>query len=252
MLKDLFEEKKPKKNDKEDEKKKALMYLCVIFVCFALLFVGSHGENKNNSPKNDVKIDEITVKKEDLISKLDLLKDNYEITVYKVINDEEKKLEINGDEDLTIYYGNALNVEGYIDYKGNIFIPSSEEFKRAKKGEVVSEIPSYIYDFELLKKITSHCTFKDNNTCEINISDYLNEYNDIYKTSYKIDEDKKMSIKYEYNTKVDFIEFNASEIEKIINKSDQNVVYSIFIDSINANNFESQIKYFEDLVKKNN
>ena len=180
MLKDLFEEKKPKEEENDEVRRKALIYLCIIIVGFALLFVGGKVGKTNNTKKDDIKVDEITIKKEELISRLDLIKDNYEILIYKVTNEDEKKLEIKRDKDLTIYYGTALNIEGYIEYKNNIYIPGSETFKLAKKGEVINDIPNYIYNFDLIKKVTNYCTFKDNNTCEINVSEYLNEYNNIY------------------------------------------------------------------------
>ncbi len=252
MLKDLFEEKKPKEEENDEVRRKALIYLCIIIVGFALLFVGGKVGKTNNTKKDDIKVDEITIKKEELISRLDLIKDNYEILIYKVTNEDEKKLEIKRDKDLTIYYGTALNIEGYIEYKNNIYIPGSETFKLAKKGEVINDIPNYIYNFDLIKKVTNYCTFKDNNTCEINVSEYLNEYNNIYKTSYKIDEDKKMSIVFEYGTNINSIKFSTNDFEKIIKNSNENTEYSIYINNINSNNFESEIKYFEDLTKKNN
>ena len=41
-------------------------------------------------------------------------------------------------------------------------------------------------------------------------------------------------------------------IQKIIDKKEQNIRYSIYIDNIENNDYSDQIKYFDDLIKKKN
>ena len=120
-------------------------------------------------------------------------------------------------------------------------------------NKIKNEIPKYSYNFELLKNVANYCNFKDNYNCEINVSDYLNEYNNIYKTSYKIDEDKIMTFEYKYDDKkITSLTYDFSEVQKIIEKKEQNIKYSIYIEDIENNDFSKQTEYFDDLIKKNN
>lgn len=253
MLKDLFNEKEEKRDESPEEtRKRAIIYLLLIFLGFFLLFIAGRSGSTKDKPKKDIK-EEITITKETIISKLDNIKDNYGITIYKGIDNNEKKLEIKRYKELYTYYGNALNVDGCVVYKNYIYIPGNESFVLAKKNEVKNDIASYSYNFELLKNITNYCIFKDNNTCEVNISDYLKEYNNIYKTKYEITEDKKLTIIYEYSDKyINSIKYDASDIESVINNNASKIEYLITLDSLNDNNFDEEIKYFEEQIKKNN
>lgn len=257
MLKDLFkkEEKEPTKEEKDqDLKQKFLIYFIIAIVCASILSINP-GENKTTNKNNEKKEETITIKKEDIINKLDLVKDNYKLEIYKTVNDEEKedKLEISREKDFTIFYGSSLNNEGYVEYKGKQYIIKDEDFVLDKNNTVKNDIPQYVYNIDLLKKIINYCEFIDNNTCEINVSNYLTEYNNIYKTTYSIEEDKKIQITIEYGSKkINQISYDFSEIEKIINKKQDKVIYKIYINEINTNNFENEIKYFEELSKKKN
>lgn len=240
MLKDLFN----KKEDTKELERKVLMCIAIIVIGIMLSFVGA----TNNKDKK--KTEEITVKKEDIVSKLDLLKDNYNIYVYKSDGKEDKKIEISTYKDITIYTGNALNIEGYVQYKDKYYVVGKDEFVETKKDKIKNEIPMYSYNFELLKNVTNYCTFVDNYNCNINISNYLDEYNKIYNTEYKVDEDKTMTIKYKYDKKmITRIDYDYSEINKIINKKDEIIKYTIIINNINSNDYSDQIKYFNE--KKN-
>lgn len=252
MLKDLFKEEKPKNNNTEEDRKKAIMYLCLIIVGFVLLFIGLSGEKVDNSKKEN-KQEEITVKKEDIVDKLNLIETNYHIYVYKNIDKDSKKVDISRDGDISIYTGNAVNDSGYVQYKDKYFIAGEDDFILVKNNKIKNEIPKYSYNFELLKNVANYCNFKDNYNCEINVSDYLNEYNNIYKTSYKIDEDKIMSFEYKYDDKkITSLTYDFSEVQKIIEKKEQNIKYSIYIEDIENNDFSKQTEYFDDLIKKNN
>lgn len=243
MLKDLFNKKE---EDTKDLEKKVLICIVIIVIGIMLSFIGT-GNKTNNDKK---KTEEITVKKEDIVSKLDLLKDNYNIYVYKNNGKEDKKVEISTYKDITIYTGNALNMEGYVQYKDKYYVVGKDEFTLTKKDKIKNEVPEYSYNFLLLKNITNYCTFIDNYNCNINVSNYLDEYNKLYNTDYKIDEDKTMTIKYKYDKKmVTRIDYDYSEINKIINKKDEVIKYTIIINSINSNDYSDQIKYFSE--KKN-
>ena len=251
MLKDLFKEDKKKEEKPEEVRKKALIYLCIIIIGCALLFIGGN-ETKKDTPKKENK-EEITVKKEDIVAKLDLIKTNYHIYVYKIVDDKEKKVDISRDGDISIYTGNAVNDSGYVLYKDRYFMVGEEEFVQVKSNKIKNEIPKYSYNFELLKNVANYCSFKDNYKCEINVSDYLNEYNKIYNTTYKIDEDKLMIFEFKYdNKKITSFSYDFSEVQKIIEKKEQNIKYSIYIDNIENNDYSDQIKYFDDLIKKKN
>lgn len=253
MLKDLFKEEKKNEEKPEDIRKKALIYLCIIIVGWALLSIGNNGENKETPKTDNNKQEEITVKKEDIYNKLDLIKTNYNIKVYKVIGEEESKLDIARDDDISIITGSALNESGYVQYKGKNYIVSGEEFAFDKNKKLKCDIPEYSYNIELLKNVVNYCNFIDNNNCEINVSYYLNEYNKIYNTTYKIDEDTKMTIKFEYNDKmVTSIVYNFLEVQRIIEKNDKNIEYYIYIESIGRSDFSDKVQYFEELSKKKN
>ena len=142
MLKDLFKEDKKKEEKPEEVRKKALIYLCIIIIGCALLFIGGN-ETKKDTPKKENK-EEITVKKEDIVAKLDLIKTNYHIYVYKIVDDKEKKVDISRDGDISIYTGNAVNDSGYVLYKDRYFMVGEEEFVQVKSNKIKNEIPKYI------------------------------------------------------------------------------------------------------------
>lgn len=251
MLKDLFKEDKKKDEKPEEVRRKALIYLCIVIVGCALLFVGGNG-NKQNTTKKENK-EEITVKKEDIVAKLDLIKTNYHIYVYKTVDSKEMKVDISRDGDISIYTGTAVNDSGYVQYKDKYFIVGDEDFVQVKSDKIKNEIPTYSYNFELLKNVANYCNFKDNYKCEINVSDYLNEYNKVYNTAYKIEVDKIMIFEYKYDDKkIASFSYDFSEVQKIIEKKEQNIKYSIYIDNIENNDYSDQIKYFDELIKKKN
>ena len=251
MLKDLFKEDKKKEEKPEEVRKKALIYLCIVIVGCALLFVGGNG-NKQNTTKKDNK-EEITVKKEDIVAKLDLIKTNYHIYVYKTVDDKEKKVDISRDDDISIYTGTAVNDSGYVQYKDKYFMVGKDEFVQVKSNKIKNEVPTYSYNFELLKSVANYCNFKDNYKCEVNVSDYLNEYNKIYNTTYKIEEDKIMIFEYKYDDKkITSFSYDFSEVQKLIEKKEQNIKYAVYIDNIENNDYSDQIKYFDELIKKKN
>ena len=222
MLKDLFKEDKKKDEKPEEVRRKALIYLCIVIVGCALLFVGGNG-NKQNTTKKENK-EEITVKKEDIVAKLDLIKTNYHIYVYKTVDSKEMKVDISRDGDISIYTGTAVNDSGYVQYKDKYFIVGDEDFVQVKSDKIKNEIPTYSYNFELLKNVANYCNFKDNYKCEINVSDYLNEYNKVYNTAYKIEVDKIMIFEYKYDDKkIASFSYDFSEVQKILEKKEKNI-----------------------------
>ena len=62
-----------------------------------------------------------------------------------------------------------------------------------------------------------------------------------------------MIFEFKYdNKKITSFSYDFSEVQKIIEKKEQNIKYSIYIDNIENNDYSDQIKYFDDLIKKKN
>lgn len=252
MLKEIFNKEEKSEEEKAKEiNQKTLIYLIIFVVGISFLFINTNekGNGNNTKPNNE---NTITITKEDIVKKLDNIKDNYSLDITEKVNDEIVKLKIDTDGKLTAYIGESIDSGGYIFYNNEYFVPGNNNDFVVSKN-VKKSIAENIYDLNLVKSLTNYCEFIDNNTCKIKYSDYLKEYNYKYKTTYEIEEDDNFLINFTYNENyITKISYDYTLINKIINNSENKINYIIRISNINKNDFSDQFEYFNNLIKKKN
>ncbi len=254
MLKEIFNKEEKSEEEKSKElKQKTLIYLIILVVGMSFLFFNTN-ENGNNNNNNSKANNEntITITKEEIIKKIDNIKDNYSLDIIKNINDEKITLDIDTDGKLTSYISESIDKGGYIIYKDKYFVPGSNNNFMIVKN-IKSPIIDSIYDLDLIKSLTNYCVFADNNTCKIKYSDYLREYNYKYKTTYEIEEDDNFLINFTYSSNyITKISYDYIVLNKIINNTEDKIKYTIKISNINKNDFSDQFEYFDNLIEKKN
>lgn len=252
MLKEIFNKEEKSEEEKTKEiNQKTLIYLIIFIVGISFLFIDTNekGNGNNTKPNNE---NTITITKEDIVKKLDNIKDNYSLDVIEKVNDEKIILDIDTDGKLISYISKSIDKGGYIIYKDKYFVPGSNNNFMIVKS-VKSPIVDGIYNLDLIKSLTNYCEFTDNNTCKINYSDYLKEYNYKYKTTYEIEEDNNLLINFTYSEKyITKISYDYTVLNKIINNTEDKINYTIKISNINKNNFSDQFEYFDNLIEKKN
>lgn len=253
MLKEIFNKEEKSDEEKSRElKQKTLIYLVVVLLGMSFLFFNTNekrNDNTNPKPNNE---NTITITKEDIIKKLDNIKDNYSLKITKNIDQEKIKLDIDTDGKLTSYISESIDKGGYITYKDKYFVPGSNNNFMIVKS-VKNPITGNIYDLELIKSLISYCEFTDNNTCKIKYSDYLKEYNYKYKTTYETEVSDDFLINFTYTENyITKITYDYTFLNKIINNSESKIDYIIRIEKIGKNDFSDQFEYFDNLIEKKN
>lgn len=252
MLKEIFNKEEKSEEEKTKEiNQKTLIYLIIFIVGISFLFIDTNekGNGNNTKPNNE---NTITITKEDIVKKLDNIKDNYSLDVTEKVNDEKIILDIDTDGKLISYISKSIDKGGYIIYKDKYFVPGSNNNFMIVKS-VKSPIVDGIYNLDLIKSLTNYCEFTDNNTCKIKYSDYLKEYNYKYKTTYEIEEDNNLLINFTYSEKyITKISYDYTVLNKIINNTEDKINYTIKINNINKNDFSDQFEYFDNLIEKKN
>lgn len=253
MLKEIFNKEEKSDEEKSRElKQKTLIYLVVVLLGMSFLFFNTNekgNDNTNPKPNNE---NTITITKEDIIKKLDNIKDNYSLEITKNIDQEKIKLDIDTDGKLTSYISESIDKGGYITYKDKYFVPGNNNNFMIVKS-VKNPITGNIYDLELIKSLISYCEFTDNNTCKIKYSDYLKEYNYKYKTTYETEVSDDFLINFTYTENyIAKITYDYTFLNKIINNSESKIDYIIRIEKIGKNDFSDQFEYFDNLIKKKN
>lgn len=252
MLKEIFNKEEKSEEEKTKEiNQKTLIYLIIFIVGISFLFIDTNekGNGNNTKPNNE---NTITITKEDIVKKLDNIKDNYSLDVIEKVNDEKIILDIDTDGKLISYISKSIDKGGYIIYKDKYFVPGSNNNFMIVKS-VKSPIVDGIYNLDLIKSLTNYCEFTDNNTCKIKYSDYLKEYNYKYKTTYEIEEDNNLLINFTYSEKyITKISYDYTVLNKIINNTEDKINYTIKINNINKNDFSDQFEYFDNLIEKKN
>lgn len=252
MLKEIFNKEEKSEEEKTKEiNQKTLIYLIIFIVGISFLFIDTNekGNGNNTKPNNE---NTITITKEDIVKKLDNIKDNYSLDVTEKVNDEKIILDIDTDGKLISYISKSIDKGGYIIYKDKYFVPGSNNNFMIVKS-VKSPIVDGIYNLDLIKSLTNYCEFTDNNTCKIKYSDYLKEYNYKYKTTYEIEEDNNLLINFTYSEKyITKISYDYTVLNKIINNTEDKINYTIKISNINKNDFSDQFEYFDNLIEKKN
>ena len=86
MLKEIFNKEEKSEEEKTKEiNQKTLIYLIIFVVGISFLFINTNekGNGNNTKPNNE---NTITITKEDIVKKLDNIKDNYSLDITEKVN----------------------------------------------------------------------------------------------------------------------------------------------------------------------
>ncbi len=235
----------------EEEKKKLtneeiLKLIAIVAVLLGILiysiFSSNNGISKLINSRDNIDIEKM----------LEPIKNNYSLTIYKTSDNSSDTIEYITDGNLELYNTNDKE-NGYLIYKGKTYYVESSKTKIKE----VTKKPDYINDkftnIDFFKKVTKHCNIEDVKTsrfnCYIDISDYIDEYNNYYKTDYEYNGEEKVLFKIKHGTIVSNISVDYSEINKIINNGSM-LTYDISIKKVNANDYSNLLEVFKDTLKK--
>lgn len=180
------------------------------------------------------------------------IKDNYSIKVYETNSTGTTKWEYDREKDFTMYDLN-MNTDyekGYLVYKGKEFVFDSERNIYPSNDNVTSK--DNFINLKLLRDVLKECEFKyvsdSSSECSIDTAKYIEKYNEYYNTDYKSDDSKTdMSIVY-YSGEIHDIEVDYTNINKIINESDNKLKYKMTIININENDYSDIYNYYKDKI----
>ena len=219
--------------------KKTIVFLMIFFaiMLFALF--------ADKLPYNSG--DEIT--NETLISYFEKLNDNYTLNVSINKNDMEEKHVYYTDSKLELYEDNDGN--GFIKYKDKYYKVNEEDFSLSKTDGF--DFTDKYTNVLLIKSLIPYCDFrvinKANIECNINVSDYISEYNKIYGSEIpSIDE--KMLIHINHLDKyLNYVQIDYTNINKLIDNKDEKLIYKITFDDIGTNDFSDLMELYKDTLK---
>ncbi len=241
MLKNV---KKIKKFYEENQK---LIYFGLFFLIIIFIILLSPAKYNNKEIKNDVSLDEIV----NLFNKIN---NNYSLTIEENINGELKILEYSNDSKVILYEGSKVNDNGYLLYNGKLYMANLKNNKLTKEKSMPNFVNDRLYDLNLLKKVIPHCELEYVNevkaNCKMNLSSYINEYNNLYNENISILEDEKINFEIiHYSNRIGKINVDYTTINKLINNNEDNVFYGIKIYNIDSNDFSDILEYYKDTLK---
>lgn len=248
----LKEENKSKNEDKK-LKAQVLIYgsILLIGLFFSLVLGAKNRVNQNDEPTKRPELNEQKIEINDLKKLFVDIEDNYTMNVTRTENDDTKKLNIQTDGKLTMYEGTMLEKDGYLTYKDIVYYPENGTLNKEEIDLNTTLNLSY-NDISIIKNLLNYCepTSKNENVaeCNIDITNYLKEYNYVNNTTYKVEKDEtfQMIITYQEDKLVN-INVDYTTIDKIINESSYDkLVYDIKIYSIGKNNFEEHAKMIDN------
>jgi len=172
----------------------------------------------------------------------------------KTINGITNKFEYSTDSVITLYESNLSNDKGYLIYNNKLY---SIDFD-SKKLEKTSDNPDFIndkyYDIKLIKRLVNYCDFEYINVvktiCKINTSDYINEYNQMYNLNIETIVNNKMEIQIvHYTDRIGKVIIDYTNLNKILNNSDDEIVYGIKISDTDSNDFNLLLESYRDVLE---
>ena len=240
MLKDA---KKIKKFYKENKK---LIYFGLFFIIIIFVLLVSPNDSNNNKIKH-------YVSKDNMVELFNKINNNYSLTIEENINGDLKTLEYSNDSKIILYEGSKTDNNGYLLYNNNLYLLNSDNAKLTKVKNIPSFVNDRLYDLNLLKKVIPYCEFDYINevkaNCKMNLSSYINEYNQLYNENISVEEDKEIIFEIiHYSYRIGKINVDYTPINKLINNND-NVFYGIKIYNIDSNDFSEILEHYKDILK---
>ena len=215
-----------------------LIGIVVVFI-FMIVFMITSGNGKGKK-----KIEVYPIETEEVIEVSNKIEKNYSLEVTQTINGKSRVVSYytDGKNPIEFYEDSVSEYEGYVKYKGNIYGIQSDITKTKKLKEIPSFINDKYLNVELLKKALTHCTFTSDGRvklkCQIKLSDYISEYNSIYNTEYEVLEDETMTWDLVcFSTHLSKVIIDYKSINKIVNKTDDDIKYEMKFSNIGTNDF---------------
>ena len=241
MLEDL---KKTKKFLKDN--KKIIYIILILLILIFAIFASPVKFNKKVYH---------TVNKDKIVELFNKINDNYSLTIEENINGELKKLEYSRDSKVILYEGDLIDKDGYLLYENRLYSLNSKTEKLTKEKNIPSFINDRLYDLNLIKKIIPYCEFEYVNevkaNCKINLSSYINEYNNLYNENIEVLEDEKLNFEIiHYSNRIGKINVDYKSINKLINNNDNDVFYGIKIYNIDSNNHDIILEHYKEVIAK--
>lgn len=243
MLEKLFN----KKNDEETKSNnlKKEMYFYLLFFAFVIVVVLFGGKRAEENPVKQPDNQEKFVSVEALF---DNLKDNYSINLQSITNDKISELNYDKSPSLEIYESKLYNCDSYMFFENRIYTLKNGELALGKDDETNKFFNKTFYNLNIIKSLIKYSKVRSDDgslvVYDLKVSDYLKEYNYASNTTYKIDTDKLMDFEIQYSEKnINSIKIDYTEINKLMNKSEDNLKYIITISNVGTNDFEEIIQY---------
>lgn len=234
--------------EKKSWTKEEIIKLSVIVILLLAIFIYSIIASNKNIISNKNSFD-----KTDVQEIFKPIEDNYSLLIDKTINDKNEKIEYINDGTFKLYNIDNDN-KGYLIYKDKTYIVEPKGFKIKEYSKNVEAIKDNLYNINFIKSIVKYCDLKntrDNETdCYINVSDYINNYNNYFYTNYLYDGDDKIIFNFHYGNIVNNIKVDYSKVYEIMKNSNDKVIYNIKIDKVNLNDYSNLFEVFSNTLKK--
>ena len=217
--------------------KEKYLLVCSVLVLFMILVVLVSG-------KKYVSYKKPTIDKEEIISLLDNIQDNYSLSIEENLNNTITNYIYYNDSKIELYEKENNNI-GYLKYNDKLYSVSNEDYKLTEVSKIDFVSDEY-YNVGFLKKVIDRCNFeyKDSNTvsCKIRKSEYYDIYNDIYNTNYGNEGSEQLDITIFYSTKINSIKIDYTSNNDI-------KIYNLKFTNIGNTDFSSIFEYYKDKLK---
>lgn len=234
-------------NKKEFTKEEIIKLLAIFIVLSAMLIYSIFSSNDN------VKRVGKKVKNENIIALFEPIKDNYSLTINRLIDDKEEKIEFITDGNFKLY--NIDDQEnGYLIYSRKTYNVESKGFKIKEYTKELDFVNDCYSDLDFLKSILVYCDLFDVSynevKCNMRLSDYVNGFNNYYYMHYVYDGDEVLTFDIKYDNVINSIKVDYSNANKIIKNSNNKVIYDMSVSNVNGNDYSNLFEVFKDTLKK--
>ena len=231
MLNDLI--------NKKDGNKSIILIVGIVVALAVVCFSNGRGEVdkliKSDADANVTKL-------------LENIKDNYSVAITKDDGLEQYSYNYSTDSNLTVIDEGEYSDKVYLVYNNKKYNMNVDNHKLTKINNIDLLNDNYM-NVDFIKKIINHCKFEyvnDNNKkCTLSVKEYIDEYNIFFNKEYSSnDEEININIIY-YSKNIKSIIIDYTNVNKIINNSDDNLKYSFVFSNIDKNDYSEIISYYK-------
>jgi hypothetical protein len=222
-------------------------YIYMVIILFGLFFIvvsSSFSNHKSNIPKS-------LVDKEHISELFNDINDNYSLDIDIEINEIVKNVLYSRDKSIELYEGNLFTSDGYLIYNDKVFELNNNELTKIDKDK--NSFKDTYSDLKFIRNLISYCEYDYINTvkatCNMKLSDYLNEFNKYNDTNINTDYDDMISFDIVYYSDVlGKILFDYSKINKVITGEDDTVKYGVRIINVDKNDYSELYELEKEIL----